>query len=866
MAAENNIFAKDGFYWWIGVVEDRMDPLKIGRCRVRILGYHLDNKQVLPTTDLPWAIPLQPITSAAISGKGSTPVGPLEGTWVIGFFADGQDCQQPVIMGTMGGYPPQGSACQGNAKVEQQDQPGVLTDNNGNVINDQNGNPMMATSSTANTAATSSNSISGTLPPLTQQQVQALMDAIAYKESGSQPGGNQNYSVVNQLGYVGKYQFGAPALQTVGYVTKPVSGSVKNADLNGEVWSGKNGVNSLADWKSNKNNCQELAMFDLLKSNYKSLTPQVIDPSGEPGQAGGYLATAHLLGPGGARSLKYGSVGKDANGTTGTYYYTLGAAAVGGETKFPTEQPDSLARQSNTKQYPKNANPAGPLNDPKLGQPDPYADPNSVYPKCEYTARPDTNKLATNDDIEKTIVGLKKKKLATTVGIANSETTWDELAPAYCSKYPFNHVIESESGHVIEMDDTPGRERIHIYHRSGTNIEIDKDGTVRQHVQGDSYEVNIRNKRMYTKGTWDMTIDGPTTLLAKDKADIEIFGKTTVHIHNDVDLDVAGDLRLKAKNIYMESDQDFNIKAGNYLNQQAAGNMSFTSGGNEDHRAGGDFDVDASTVNLNSGVASPTAATATNLDALDEKTPDGKYPEWLKLEECSVEESSAVKNDAGENPDFANEQADAGVYNHIQVEQGNAIVAKGAGQTDILPAISKNSIPVNTSEFKAFTDFPDTTRLSKSFTLGELSNRVPLVSEQAMIQSQRGLTQADIAGNLKALAVNVLDPIKEQYPNMYVTNAYRQDDGSGSQHALGEAADIQFKGASPSDYYGIAQWIKSNIAFDQMILEYKTTGTGNPWIHISHKASGNRPVTAPNKVQTFMNHASVSSYLSDFSS
>ena len=66
----DNLFAKDGFFWWVGVVEDRMDPLKIGRCRVRILGYHLDNKAVLPTGDLPWALPIQPITSAALSGKG----------------------------------------------------------------------------------------------------------------------------------------------------------------------------------------------------------------------------------------------------------------------------------------------------------------------------------------------------------------------------------------------------------------------------------------------------------------------------------------------------------------------------------------------------------------------------------------------------------------------------------------------------------------------------------------------------------------------------------------------------------------------------------------------------------------------------
>ena len=95
----------NNFIWFNGVVEDRNDPLKLGRCRVRCLGYHTENKSVLPTEDLPWAMPIMPITSASVSGIGQSPVGPVEGTWVIGFFRDGNSCQEPVIMGTMVGIP-----------------------------------------------------------------------------------------------------------------------------------------------------------------------------------------------------------------------------------------------------------------------------------------------------------------------------------------------------------------------------------------------------------------------------------------------------------------------------------------------------------------------------------------------------------------------------------------------------------------------------------------------------------------------------------------------------------------------------------------------------------------------------------------
>ena len=96
------------FVWWQGVVEDRVDPLMLGRCRVRILGYHTDDKTEIPTNSLPWATIMQPTTSAALSGMGTTPLGPVEGTWVIGFFRDGEDAQEPVIMGTIGGIPEEG--------------------------------------------------------------------------------------------------------------------------------------------------------------------------------------------------------------------------------------------------------------------------------------------------------------------------------------------------------------------------------------------------------------------------------------------------------------------------------------------------------------------------------------------------------------------------------------------------------------------------------------------------------------------------------------------------------------------------------------------------------------------------------------
>ena len=96
---------KDGFVWFHGVVEDIKDPLQLGRCRVRVFGYHSPDKLNIPTKELPWAHPIQPLTDASISGIGNSPTGLLAGSHVIGFFRDGEEAQQPVIFGSIGGIP-----------------------------------------------------------------------------------------------------------------------------------------------------------------------------------------------------------------------------------------------------------------------------------------------------------------------------------------------------------------------------------------------------------------------------------------------------------------------------------------------------------------------------------------------------------------------------------------------------------------------------------------------------------------------------------------------------------------------------------------------------------------------------------------
>lgn len=96
-------FGEGNFHWFFGVVEDVNDPLQQGRVRVRPYYTYTDEKSVLPTDVLPWAVVIQSINSAADGSIGISPTGMRVGTTVFGFFTDGDDAQTPVVLGTLAG-------------------------------------------------------------------------------------------------------------------------------------------------------------------------------------------------------------------------------------------------------------------------------------------------------------------------------------------------------------------------------------------------------------------------------------------------------------------------------------------------------------------------------------------------------------------------------------------------------------------------------------------------------------------------------------------------------------------------------------------------------------------------------------------
>ena len=267
----------DGFVWFTGVVEDRYDPDKLGRVRVRCLGLHTENKVDIPTEDLPWAHIMQSTNNPSMQGLGNTPTFLVEGTWVVGFFLDAVERQQPLIMGTLPGIP------------------------------------------------------------------QAVADT------------------------------------TKGF--------------------------------------------------------------------------------------------NDPNGT------------------YPSEK---------------------------------------ITHSNHAIEESDVNRLARNDtDKVHAVVAAKNTAKTSTVPTANSSTTWNEPDSAYSASYPKNHVMETESGHIKEYDDTSGQERIHEYHTKGTFYEIDKDGNKSTRIVGDNYEVVAGSDFVNIKGTANLTIDSNCNTYIKGNWNIQVDGTKT---------------------------------------------------------------------------------------------------------------------------------------------------------------------------------------------------------------------------------------------------------------------------------------------------------------------------------------------------
>ncbi len=133
-------------------------------------------------------------------------------------------------------------------------------------------------------------------------------------------------------------------------------------------------------------------------------------------------------------------------------------------------------------------------------------------------------------------------------------------------------------------------------------------------------------------------------------------------------------------------------------------------------------------------------------------------------------------------------------------------------------------------------------QLSKNFWLSEL-----IKSDTALRYGIDNVPQdQNIIENLRLLANNILQPCRDKFGPIRPTSGYRNPTvnmlagsrAQNSQHIYGQAVDFEIAGV-PN--YKVAEWIKTNLVYDQLILECYTEGIPNSgWVHCSYRPLNNR--------------------------
>lgn len=943
---------------YFGIVENRSDPLKLGRCQVRVVGLHTHDKNLLPTADLPWCATMQPTTSAAMNGIGFSYIGPVEGTSVVVTYLD-DNMQQGLIMGAVGGiatepvpidfddsgpildgttatgtlslrtvpekqsgnklkfYDPNAnrtditSVLQANMRVsgygimegttiisidsgteitistEVKDYTENIVEftpplSNVQQVVESRTNVGVASAIAANTnskadavQSTAVNNEIPTVPPpefkkeqaskitegikaliaacdkvglSTKEQKCALL-GIAGGECGWIPKKeNHNYTTKARLKEVFKFLSDEEAEKYYDAKKKGITpeeffsvvyGTTKRGklflgnrnDADGGLYYGRGfiGFTGRENYENVQKDLKKMGIeLDLINNpnlvdtdiNVSALaaamylkrrTPKSVNPNSHPEY---FYAAKDAVG------LNVPNIAKRKKDY---YEYFYGAPQDSGHLKDagatpPTPVPDTVDTTGTF-----NPNQPGPseksISSGSYGIG--FRDPNNKYPLKGYIGESDMNRLA-RGVIDGTVVKDKDAKRKLDIPIALDNGSWDQPQAPFNAKYPYNKVIETESGHVQEWDDTPGYERLNTYHRAGTYTEIDSNGTQVNYIVGDNFILMENNGCVHVAGTCNITVDGNTNIFARSDANVQVSGNTNIECGGNLDVGVASDAKfrvagnfevkaggqfrvtadagmelvtggslaiqsdqatsMKVGDMYINSDVGLAVKtskaiamhAGTNLGLKAGAKFFATAAGSLNIRASGPVKLDGSTFLQQTGGAGYAANVegVAAIDALDYSTPALGQPLNKNLEFFQAPERQFEEQHVIETPEEWDSPEGRSVLSEKTKTLGEANPAPVSPTEVTAPSGGKKEIvPVDTTLIATTRDFTDDYRLSKNISLGMMiwGGTKGEHKLQDQLLNYKGsepkiFTVQEIVGNLARTAQNVLEPILSILP------------------------------------------------------------------------------------------------------
>lgn len=787
---------------YFGTVEDRrQDPLMLGRCKVRVVGVHSQDREKLPTEDLPWATPLQPVTSAGQSGVGKQPMGLLEGSCVAVMFTD-EDRQIPIILGAIAGLAGQSTAQSvaataadspvggvSNTAEPPTNASGFVTDSDGGVLLDGSGNPVKP----------------GEFITTADGEVVKIGDSVPLFDPSSLQTSSEGKEILKKHESLSSSEAGSNKPTTLAKLIKQHSGDLSKAiiyaykdQIGHAIGYGQrflaDGAEVTASTKMTYT--EAITLFDRkLKSEFESGVKRNLKVKVTQSMFDSLVQLAYNAGVSGLvshqlfKSLNQGAYRVAANAilTFKTNDGVLSGRRKGEYDLFIRdglpETADELSKPPTDTTPPDTINPAI------------MADGTSTI---KYTDESDVSRVSRNNKFKQTDREKDVSNRSRNIPAADG-TFWQQPNIAYGAVYPMNHVYTSESGHMQEFDDSPGFERISLRHKVGTFMEIDANGTQVNKIVGDSYTIIDRHGFISIQGNCNVTISGNANLNVQNNATVIVSGNLQASVGGNTDIATSGKMQIGQRG-------DLSIKQD------------------------GIIALDGKEIHLNSGKAVDPKYV--------ELTPAGNPPfePLVALSSGSSEVNSTYESpEEGDNEEYIEK-------NQASLDVADMTEQKGKEVEAVTPPAPAGA-PINiTCAQLTDADINQSYRLSPNVTLGKVLQRG---SSGYPSGKNYGMTASEIVCNLQLLAVNCLEPIIAEYPSVIVTSAWRSErvnskigGSKTSDHLFGRAIDIQVPGASRAEYLQIANKIAGVVKdYRQLILEYKGSST---WIHISYKVGDNK--------------------------